>query len=434
MKTESSLWVGAAEVDITPPIGTAMVGSLVPRFSTGIDDPLRVKALVLESGPLQMAIVTLDLATLPRRWGDACVKAAAEKTGIPPEHIVWCASHTHTGPIAEPEVYLDGVNPSDLAWIENLPAQFADAVAQALARRQAVRVSRCRTFCPGVASSRRVRFKNGLDLNGWNLHAADPEIQSLGFASHPDPEVNALCFDSLAGQPQALLWTFSCHTNANFGPNFSADYPAITADRLRQQYGPQLVTLFLPGACGDINPLLKWKELGNALADTLIPALDARRPWSEPIPLQVLKKEITVPTRPFRDDEAHRRRVSGWSVECRQWFEQSEAFLKKRNETELQTLLQAWRIGEVGFVSLPGELFVEHGLDLKRLSPFPWTCPVELGGDYIGYLVTPEAEKAIGYEALNCWVSRTDAEGVAQMVSGGLELLQQLWSAPHDAG
>ena len=96
----SMMLAGAAEVDITPAIGTAMVGALVPRFSEGIDDPLMAKALVLESGPLRMAVVALDLATLPRRWGDACVSAAAAKTGIPPEHIVWCATHTHTGPIA----------------------------------------------------------------------------------------------------------------------------------------------------------------------------------------------------------------------------------------------------------------------------------------------------------------------------------------------
>jgi len=434
MKMESSLWVGAAEVDITPPIGIAMVGDLTPRFSTGIDDPLMAKALVLESGPLRMAVVALDLATLPRRWGDACVRAAAEKTGIPPEQIVWCATHTHTGPIAEPEVYLEGVKPADLAWLEKLPAQFASAVAQALACRQPVRVSRCRTFCEGVASSRRVRFKNGLDLNNWNLQAADPEVQSLGYTSHPDPEVNALCFDSEAGQPVALLWTFACHTNANFGPNFSADYPAVTADRLRQKYGPNLISVFLPGACGDVNPLVRWKALGGALADALIPALEARRPSSGPMPLQVIKKEITIPTRPFRTDEAHRRQVSGWSQSSIEWFAKSEAFLKQRKETELHTLLQAWQIGDVGFISLPGELFVEHGLDLKRLSPFPWTYAVELGGDYIGYLVTHQDEQAVGYESLNCWVSRTGAEGVDQLVAGGLDLLRQLWKDTHDAG
>ena len=38
------LLVGAAEVDITPPVGTALAGSTTPRTSVGIDDPLTIKA------------------------------------------------------------------------------------------------------------------------------------------------------------------------------------------------------------------------------------------------------------------------------------------------------------------------------------------------------------------------------------------------------
>jgi len=422
------LRAGAAEVDITPPIGTAMVGALVPRPSQGQDDPLFAKALVVQSGATRMAIVALDLATLPRRWGDACVQAAAARTGIPPDHIVWCATHTHTGPIAEPEVYLDGIDPADLNWLEKLPGQFAEAVARADADRQPVTLSRSRAFCLDVASSRRIRFKNGLDLNTWNLHAADTDTQSLGFASHPDPEINALCFDSPAGKPLALLWSFACHTNANFGPNFSADYPAIVTDRLRRQFGSDLVALFLPGACGDVNPIVKWTELGNRLAEALLPALANRRPLAEPIPVRAIKREIAIPTRPFRADEARRRQISGWTPDGIRWFERSEALLKERRESQLNTLLQAWRIGPVGFASLPGELFVEYGLRLKADSPSPWTWPVELGGDYIGYLVTPEAERAVGYESLNCWVSRTGPEGVGQLMDGSLDLLRQLWT------
>ena len=45
-----TLQVGTAEVDITPPIGTALAGGLWPRTSVGVEDPLYVKAIVLESG------------------------------------------------------------------------------------------------------------------------------------------------------------------------------------------------------------------------------------------------------------------------------------------------------------------------------------------------------------------------------------------------
>ncbi len=423
---KSFIKVGAAEIDITPPIGTGMVGALTPRYSIGIDDPLMAKALVLESKGIRIAIVAMDLATLPRRHGDACIKAASWKTGIPADHIIWCASHTHTGPISEPEVYPQGIKPSDLAWLKKLPGQFAQVVAQANAARQPVRMSRVRTFCSGVACSRRIRFKNSREVNTWNLDQAD-ESQSLGYASHVDPEVGALCFDGLDGNPVAILWTFACHTNANFGPRFSADYPAVTAARLRERYGKQTISVFLPGACGDVNPMIGYRELGSRIADGLIIRMDNRKPFDHPIPLQAIRKPVTVPTRPFRADESWRRKVSGWSPDLQKWFKYSEKLLKKRNEKEITTWVQAFRIGEIAFVTQPGELFVEWGLNLKASSPFPWTYPVELCGDYIGYLVTPEAEAAIGYESLNCWVSRIGPDGVNELVDSGKDLLNVLW-------
>lgn len=430
MPSKNGLQVGVAEINITPPIGVAMVGALTPRPSTGIDDPLLIKALVVQSGETTLAVVALDLAFLPRYWGDRCVRLASEQTGIPAEQIVWCATHTHTGPIADAHVYPDGVAPSDLAWLEKLPGQFAQAVSDASARRRPARLSRCRTFCLDVASSRRIRFKNGLDLNCWNLGAADTEVQSLGFASHVDPEVNALCFDSESGTLTAVIWTFACHTNANFGPHFSADYPAVVAEQVRQKFGANCFSLFLPGPCGDVNPLVPWKELGKRMADVLIPAIEARRPVADPLPIQALKRDITIPARPFRPDEEWRRRVSGWSPDLIRWFEWSESRMKELNQRQINTVLQAWRIGDIGFISVPGELFVERGLDLKRLSPFPWTYPIELGGDSVGYLVTHAAEQSVGYESLHCWVSRLDAEGVDRLIEGGLDLLKELRDSP----
>ena len=37
--------LGTAAIDITPPVGTPMAGSLRPRTSVGVDDPLMCKAV-----------------------------------------------------------------------------------------------------------------------------------------------------------------------------------------------------------------------------------------------------------------------------------------------------------------------------------------------------------------------------------------------------
>ena len=93
------LRVGTAEVDITPPVGTLLAGSLKPRTSVGVETPLLAKAIVLESAGQRLAYVALDIVSLARDMGgDEAVRRASAATGIPEDHIVYACSHTHTGP------------------------------------------------------------------------------------------------------------------------------------------------------------------------------------------------------------------------------------------------------------------------------------------------------------------------------------------------
>ena len=54
--------VGAAAVDITPPLGIQMAGyNSTGRPATGVLDPLYAQALVFDDGRRSVALVTLDL-------------------------------------------------------------------------------------------------------------------------------------------------------------------------------------------------------------------------------------------------------------------------------------------------------------------------------------------------------------------------------------
>ena len=80
-------------------MGTLLSGSLRPRTSVGVDNPLYAKAIVLESGGTRLACVALDLISVDRAFGgDRAVELATQATGIPKDHICYSCSHTHTGP------------------------------------------------------------------------------------------------------------------------------------------------------------------------------------------------------------------------------------------------------------------------------------------------------------------------------------------------
>ena len=434
------LMAGAAEVDITPPVGTALAGDLKPRKSEGVQDPLTIKAIVLSSGGVKLAYVLLDLIALERKEGDAAVSLAALRTGIPEQNIVWAASHTHTGPYTV-RLFEDAF-PIDEAWLAGIPGKFADAVEAACRSMRPARMSRERAYCQHVLQNRRYKYKDGREINIWLLHAGEEEVQCLGSAAPVDPEVGILCFDDAAGPfdgtqgrpeqrrtggpPIAVLWHYSLHTNANFGPCFSADYPAVVAARLRERFGPGVVPIFVPGTFGDINPTLKYREVGDALARAIIQRLEKRKAGLEPVPLGALKQEITVPWRDLAADPEARIRASQWSPEAQEVFRREIARMRRAGRTEDRTLLQAWRIGDVAFASLPGEVFIEWGLKIKAESPFPWTFCVELGGDYLGYMVTEQAWRAGGYESLTAHSARPSVAGVATMVDADLALLRRL--------
>ena len=420
------LLVGVCEVDITPPVGTAMCGSLAPRPSVGVEDPLYAKAIVLESEGTRLAYVILDIVALERKEGDEAVRQAAARTGIPADHIVWACSHTHTGPYTcfEEEV---GGEAIDREWLAALPGKFALAVAGADDAKRPAHASRARGYCHSLAHNRRNRYKDGRDINTW-LEGQGEDVQCVSAAGLVDPEVGVLSFEDEDGLILAAMFHFTLHANTNFGRHFSGDYPAVVASRMRERFGPQVSTFYVPGACGDQNVIRpnSYRQTGDILSEVIFRAIEGRRPLRTPVLLGARKRDLVVPFHDINVDQEARIEASQWSEECKEFFRNSQRILRERGETRTSTVLQAWHVGEVSFASLPGEPFIEWGIRMKRDGPFPWTFPVELGGDYVGYLVTRSAWEAGGYESLVACTSKVSPAGVETMLQNCLEMLGEM--------
>jgi len=435
-KVAETLLVGTDEVDITPAVGTALAGSFPPRTSVGVEDPLCIKAIVLESAGTKLAYVILDLIGLSRTEGDKAVALASQRTGIPQQNIVWAASHTHTGPYAVP---MFGEANQD--WLASIPHELAECVSKADVSKVPARMSRLRGYHVGLSHNRRLRFKDGREINTWLLEHGEEDVQCVGSAGPTDPEIGILAFEDEEERLISVLFQSALHTNANFGEYFSADYPAVVASRLRERFGTQVSTLFVPGAFGDLNPTQSgafgdldpagdsYRHVGDALAEVIIEKLDRRRSSEAIVHLGAMKREAAVPYRDFSVDQESRIKAAQYPAEDQEVFRGELEIMRKEGVSEAKTVLQAWHVGDVGFASLPGELFVEWGLKIKRESPFPWTYPVGLGGDYLGYLVTHQAWEAGGYESLIARTARPTPDGVGQMVNTALEMLKELYSA-----
>lgn len=84
------------------------------------------------------------------------------------------------------------------------------------------------------------------------------------------------------------------------------------------------------------------------------------------------------------------------------------------------------RIGDVGIVAIPCEVFAEIGLELKKRSPFQPTIVIELANGYNGYLPTPAQHKLSGYETWRARSSYLEVDASPKIVGALLAMLNDM--------
>ena len=129
------LRIGAAQVNITPPIGVPMAGYYHERGASAIHDDLFARCIVLEKDGVKAAIVSLDLITTRRSLVQDARRLIESSTDIPGDHVMISATHAHTGPVLASDSTLDeargGKDELVLQYSRTLPAFIADSVVKA---------------------------------------------------------------------------------------------------------------------------------------------------------------------------------------------------------------------------------------------------------------------------------------------------------------
>lgn len=260
MLSRMTLLAGAADVIITPPVGTWLEGyGGKTSGSIGVHDDLHARALVLDDGATQAAIVSCDLIGIDRRMTARVRELAAEATGIPGANVMVTATHTHQGP----EVLRAG---RDEGIFDMTSRLIAGAIAAAHAQRRPVVLKAGRGSVDTVSQNRR-------DPEG----PIDDAMELLLFDA-PHPRDGAV----------AAVVNFACHATVLYRDNdyISADYPGAAVRTVQHALGGAPV-LFLQGACGDVNPLWTSQEFSEAERVGSIVGSEAARRLQELRPLGI---------------------------------------------------------------------------------------------------------------------------------------------------
>ena len=440
----AQLTAGVAIADITPPIGYRMSGYFNERLSTGILNPLHAKAIVLRQGDISSAMVFCDIIGLSLDVSSRARKRAAERTGIPASNIIIAATHSHTGPLYfgalrkyfhEAAIAEDGSDPCEkVNYPEELVEKLAGVIVKADAAAKPVALSAGSAEQQGLSFNRRFHMKDGTVR--FNPGVLNPDI--VRAAGPIDPEVGMVFLREADGdnEPVAAIVNFALHLDTVGGTSYAADYPYYLEQSLREQYGNKFVLLFGTGTCGDINHIdvtkkerLKTDCIGRTLAETVEATKDSLKAIIEPI-LGVRTGIVDAPLQQFKPEKITWACENIKKVGTKEllFLEQVEAYkilaIQMRPGQTIPLEIQVFRLSrDVAVVGLPGEVFVDLGLKIKKASPFATTLVVELCQDAPGYIPTKKAFAEGSYETVN---SRVAPGGGEMMAEAAVRLLKEL--------
>ncbi len=324
MGAEAPLRAGASAVDITPEkLPVIVSGMFLEGTSNTIHSRLYARCLVLESGQKRVALVVVDTLMMPRQLLDRAKQLAQQATGIPAEHMMISATHTHSAPSVMGALG-SGVQED---YAAALPEKLAEAVRLANQRLVPAQVGWATIDVPELTHCRRwLRRPDriGIDPFGERTIRAmmHPGYQNPDYicpAGPVDSALSLLAVQTSSGSPLAVLCNYSMHY---FGaPAVSADYFGLFCEKLaeliaaEQQASPQAtaggqpqpapagrpVVMISQGTSGDLH----WMDYSqprksisiSQYADTLVAkALAAYKTvkYHRDVPVDVLERTLTL--------------------------------------------------------------------------------------------------------------------------------------------
>lgn len=410
------LRIGVAQVDYTPDCGLPLMGNFRDDYAArGVHDPLCARAFVFEDGAGERAaLLSVDICMLNRDNVAYIRDLAARAGGIAAERILVAATHTHSAPAP---TQLGSLPKCDAAAIEQFLARIAEAVPLAVRNLAAGEL-----VCGGITEdrlphNRRLLCKDGATHMNWEGLDPDFVVKPLGAV---DYEMRVLGVKR-DGALRAALVNYPLHPAILAGDNwlYSADFPGYLIAALRQLHGAEFIGAYFNGCCGNVNHVdYRDPIMGRGYTMTqrvgYMLAVDATQALGEAAPLQggtlAVSREQVPLERLKIGEEEHRwcqkviqdlagghapGQVDGLPDEY--WAVTRLGMYEKQHEDDLPEVMVI-RIGDAAIVGLPGEIFAEYGLDIKRRSRARHTFVVELANDAIGYIPTREAFAQGGYE------------------------------------
>ncbi len=403
------------------------------------DAPLRACAIAMQTDR-RICLVTSDTIAIPPDVLEAASDGIAARTGIEPANLLMCATHTHHAPCT-----IDILGCSrDVAFCQRQQQALVEAAVEACRRLDEAETGAELLFAQSqeasIGTNSRYLLRDG--TTAWYAHRWEDVIRPTGPC---DPDLPVLVCRGPGGEVIGTLFNHSVHnigalTKGAWSPGFYG----LAAQELERRHGG--VTLFLPGAFGSTHHTGYFgaNENVNAIPPAecvhrIVEAVEYGLKVAEPLdvePFIALRRPFSYRVRRF-DEAAEEAAVRYWSQTYtpEDPLAHQDVFRRMREEMapvqgeEREISLTVIRLGGVALVGLPGEIFARLGLELRRRSPFRYTCIIGLANGTLGYVGDRDAYDLGGYQLWAGWHSVSEPGTGEAMVEQALQMLDELYVA-----
>lgn len=393
---------GLAKIDVTPkePVRMSGYGNR-DHASDGVDTPLYVRAVCLRSvdSDKPLILLSIDNIGLAGAHSRDLASAIESKHGIRRERVVFCSTHTHSGPDLAGQlsnIFSTPLTKQETGAAERYVALLDEAILKAVD--SALEDLKPAKLSYGIGQANFAANRRVLSDGKWTGFG----VQSNGPVDHSVPVLRITAPD---GAVRGLIFNYACHCTTVGGDYYkiNADWAGYAATQLEATY-QDAVALCTIGCGADANPNPRGtvafsKMHGQTLADEIqrIVATDLA-----PVDSDVQARfdyaalPFELPTR-----EELEERLADTRIQTRRHAEQMIQVLKEKGRLPetYPVPIQSWKFGDqLTMVFIGGEVVVDYALRLKRTLDNADLWVSAYSNDVLGYIASERMRAEGGYE------------------------------------
>lgn len=406
---EAPLRVATFDIDVTPPVGSAMAYTMVEKSP---ELSLRCRGVVILGPDKPIVMCAIDWIGVANEGYDRFRDSLAKAAGTTRDRVALHALHQHDAPGCDftaeklvKEFGLKGYERTKGDFHREVIGRAAAAIRDAIpGAREVTHYGWGEAAVEKVASNRRLMGPDGKVRAVRYTATRDPALRAEPEGTI-DPDVSLLSFWN-QNKPVAVLSYYACHPQSYYRTGTpSPDFPGI-ARFMRGQGVPEALHVHFNGAGGNLGAG-KYNDgnkenrmiLANRMAKGMLEAWKATEKWPvDPDGIRFEVEKVRLPLADHLKDEDAVMEALRKEPGRGYFAKVDQAAFMLRHQAGEQIDVSCLSVGDSRVLHMPGELFVEYQLAAKSMRPDLKVAMAAYGEYGTGYIGTEVAYEQGGYE------------------------------------